>query len=190
VFFVASEGGVDDREGCGGGEQVFDFDFFAFEGFVVEEESAEKGTAVGRKLRDFIDIRDLGVIEADREDFVIGFAAVDHDHETNGLSANDGEGDDAFFAEYEDIEGVAIFGEGAGYEAVVCGVVDGGVEHAIKSEESSGFVELVFDSGAAGNLNDGKELVGNTWSRFDVMPGVDHSEDLSVEIVKSSLPVS
>jgi len=37
---------------------------------------------------------------------------VDHGHQADGAGVNDGERDDGFLAEHEDVERIVIFGEG------------------------------------------------------------------------------
>jgi len=54
----------------------------------------------------------------------------------------------------EDIERISILGQGAGYKAIVPGIVHGGIERAIQSEHAEMIVVFVFVAGIPRDLND------------------------------------
>ncbi len=171
---VEGEGVLNDGVGVIDGEDVIDDDAFVFEGFVIFEEAFEDGQLVRGELVDVMVAVELGVIDVDGDDFVIHLVLVFHGHQADGAGGDEAEGGDGFGTEDEDVEGVAIVGEGLGDEAVVGGVVDGGVQDAVELEEAGFFVELVFVGGAKGDFDDGVELRGEeSVAGRDIVPGGD-----------------
>ena len=69
---------------------------------------------------------------------------VEHLEDADGTDLHDAAGEAGSVDEDEDVEGVAVVGEGAGDEAVVAGIVDGGVEIAVETKDVKFLVVLVF----------------------------------------------
>src|SRR5579862_2572755 len=158
LLLVASQGALDDSEGGVSGADVFDIDAFAFELFVIGEESLEHEQAVLGEIARLDVVAELGIVGSDGDDFVVAGAAVDHGHEANGAGLDERERLDSFLAEDEDIERIVVFGVGLRDEAIVGGVENGGMDDAVDFEQTGGLVELVFDIGAEGNLDYGGEV--------------------------------
>jgi len=60
-------------------------------------------------------------------------------------------------------------------KAVVCGIVNGGVEDAIELDEAAGFVEFILHAGPKGDLDYAVEFLRKFVAReFTSCPGVDH----------------
>jgi len=103
---------------------------------------------------------------------------------------DEGERDDSFLAEDEDVERVVVFGEGLRDEAVIGGVVDSGVENAIEADESAGFIEFIFHAGAEGDLDHAIEFFWKLVAGSDVVPGMDHRAFQDVLILYGHLAVN
>ena len=160
LLLVPGERAFDDGEGGVSGADVFDFDAFAFELFVVGEEALEDEQAVLRKIARFDVVAELGIVRRDGDDFVVAGAGIDHGHESDGAGLDERERLDRFLAENEDVERIVVFGVGLRDEAVVRGIENRGVDDAIDFEQTGGFVELVFYVGAERDLDDGGEVAG------------------------------
>src|SRR5207249_6497343 len=60
---------------------------------------------------------------------------------------------DRLLTEHEHVERIAVLAVGPGQEAVIGGVVDRAVEHAIDAQQARRLVQLVLDLRALGNLD-------------------------------------
>jgi hypothetical protein len=179
LLTVAMECIFDDGIGEGGGLNLVDFDVLGLELFVVEKEAAQHHEAMGRHFGGLVIAVEFRVFEGDGNDLMVLFAAVDHCHEADGPGLDEGEGDDGFLAEDEDVERVVVFSECLGDESVIGGIVDGGVENTVELYESGLLVELVLDAATEGDLDDGVELVRELVSGSDVVPRMDHLKILN-----------
>ena len=81
-------------------------------------------------------------------------------------------------AQHQHVERIVVFGEGLGDEAVVGGIVHGGVEHTIQLDQSADLVEFVLDARSEGDLDDAVELLRQFVAGGHVMPGMDHQASL------------
>lgn len=142
---VAGEGGV---------APAFDFDALAFEVLVDGEEVGDLLEHVGVDLGEIPDILVARVVLADAEDLLVAEALVEHLEDTDGADLHDAAGEAGSVDEDEAVEGIAVVAEGAGDEAVVAGVVDGGVEVAVETEDVELLVVLVLVDTLVGNLDD------------------------------------
>ena len=100
---------------------------------------------------------------ADAKDLLVAEALVEHLEDTDGANLHDATGEAGGVDENEAVEGVAVVAEGAGDEAVVAGVVDGGVEVAVETEDVELFVVFVFIDPLVGNLDDCVDDLGAVW---------------------------
>ena len=80
---------------------------------------------------------------------------------------------------HEHVERIVVFGERLRNEAVVRGIVDGGIEDAVEVDQAAGFVEFVLDAGAEGNLDDAVEFLRQLVAGSHVVPGMDHRKKFS-----------
>jgi hypothetical protein len=176
VFLVALERFLDYAGGGVGGTNLFDFDLFPFELFVVLEKSLQDEEAVRREIAGFEVVAEFGIVGGDSDDFVVGCAGVEHGHDADGTRFDERERLDGFLAENEDVERIIVFGVGLRDEAVVSGIENGGVDDTVHFEEPGGFVELVFDVGAERNFDDGLEITGDIFAGRNVMPCVEQVE--------------
>jgi hypothetical protein len=149
--------------GEGGVAPAFDFDTLAFEVLVDGEEVSDLLEHVGVDLGEVPDVFVAGVVLADAEDLLIAEALVEHLEDADGADLHDATGEAGGVDEDEAVEGVAVVAEGAGDEAVVAGIVDGGVEVAIEAEDVELFVVLVFVDALVGNLDDCVDDLGAVW---------------------------
>ncbi len=108
----------------------------------------------GVDLGEVPDVFVAGVVLANAEDLLVAEALVEHFEDADGTDLHDTAGEAGGVDEDEAVEGVAVVGEGAGDEAVVAGVVDGGVEVAVEAEDVELFVVLVFVDTLVGDLDD------------------------------------
>jgi hypothetical protein len=108
------------------------------------------------------DVIVAGVIFADGEDFFVEDTLVEHLEKADGADFLDASGKAGARDKDEHIEGVAVVAEGGGNEAVVAGVVDGGVEVAVELEDVQLLVVLVFLGAVLGDFNDRAKDFGGT----------------------------
>lgn len=113
-----------------------------------------------------------GIAEGDSDDFLVPGFLIHHLDDPDGITAHQRHGDDAFLAEHQHIERVAVLGIGAGDEPVVCRIVGGGVQDAVEPEQAGFLVHLVFVFAALGNFDDRGKILGADARRGDVMPDV------------------
>ena len=109
---------------------------------------------VGIDLGEVPDVLVAGVVLTDAEDLLVAETLVEHLEDADGADLHDAAGEAGGVDEDEAVEGVAVVAKGAGDEAVVAGVVDGGVEIAVETEDVELFVVLVFVDTLVGNLDD------------------------------------
>ena len=113
---------------------------------------------VGRKLVYRLNASVGGVGEGDSDNLVILLATVDHSHSADGVHLNEGHGNDRLGAKNENVQRVTVICIGARNEAVVCGIVGGGVEYAIETEHTGLFVKLVLTVATLGYFNYGRKI--------------------------------
>ena len=77
-----------------------------------------------------------GVGEGDGNDLLVVLAVVQHGDVADGVAAHQGQGIQHLGAQHQHVQGVAVVAVGAGDEAVVGGVVGGGVEDAVQDDEA------------------------------------------------------
>ena len=153
---VAGEGGV---------APAFDFDALAFEVLVDGEEVGDLLEHVGVDLGEVPDVFVAGVALADAENLLVAEALVEHLEDADGADLHDAAGEAGGVDEDEAVEGVAVVAEGAGDEAVVAGVVDGGVEVAVETEDVQFLVVLVLVDALLGDLDDSVDDFGGLLAR-------------------------
>ena len=112
------------------------------------------------KLCDVGDALVDGVLGEDAENLVVLVSGVDHPHDSDGPALGEGSGDDGLAADDENIERVAVEGDGPGDESVVPGVCGGGGEDPVDCDESRLLVDLVFHLASFGDLDECNELLG------------------------------
>ena len=130
--------------GKGGVAPAFDFDALALEVLVDGEEVGDLAEHVGVDLGEVPDVLVARVVFADAEDLLVAKALVEHLQNADGADLHDTAGEAGGVDQDEAVEGVAVVGEGAGDEAVVAGIVDGGVEIAVETEDLEFLVVLVL----------------------------------------------
>ncbi len=82
-----------------------------------------------------------------------------------------------FLADDQRIEGVAIVAEGSGDETVIGGIVDGAVQDAIQTEQTSFLVQFVLVLTPLRDLDDyGKRLLDDRIVYITVVPRVHASK--------------
>ena len=126
---------------------------------------------VGVDLGEVPDVFVAGVVLADAEHLLVAEALVEHLEDTDGANLHDATGEAGGVDENEAVEGVAVVTEGAGDEAVVAGIVDGGVEVTIEAEDVEIFVVLVLVDTLVGNLDDCVDDLGavGPYGKFQVV---------------------
>jgi hypothetical protein len=146
--------------GKGGVAPALDFDALAFEVLVDGEEVGDLAEHVGVDLGEVPDVLVARIVFADAEDLLVAEALVEHLENADGTYLHDAAGEAGSVDEDEDVEGVAVVGEGAGDEAVVAGIVDGGVEVAVETEDVEFLVVLVLVAALVGDFDDGVDDLG------------------------------
>src|SRR5271156_4161315 len=174
LLAVAAQGIFNDGIGLGCGLNLVYLYRFAFQLLVVLKEAAQHEQAVGRHFGRFAISVELRILGGNGDDLVIFLASIDHGHEADGAGVDDGERGYGLLTEDEDIDGIVVFGKGLRDEAVVGGIVDGGVEDAVELDEAAGLIELVLNAGAERDFDDAVELLRKLAAGSYVVPGVDH----------------
>jgi len=106
------------------------------------------------------DIGDLLVISVERvrsgdgENLVVRLLTIQHPEDPNGAGLDDAARKTGRSNHNQDIEGVAVFREGLGYEAIVAGVMDGRVKNPVELNGARLCVILIFVSGTLRHLDD------------------------------------
>jgi hypothetical protein len=151
-------------DNLGAGERgiapAFDFDALALEVLVYGEEVSDLAKHVGVDLGEVPDIFVAGVVLAYAENFLVGEALVEHFQYADGTDVHDAAGEAGRVDEDEDIEGIAVIGQGAGNESVISGIVDGGVEIAVETEDVEFLVVFVLVAALVGDFDDGVDDLG------------------------------
>jgi len=123
------------------------------------------GLAVGVEFR---------ILGGNSDDFVVGLATVDHGHQADSAGVDDGERHHGFLAEHENIERIIVFRQSLRNKAVVGGIVNGGVENAIKLDQAACFIEFVFHARSKRDLDHAVEFLRKFVAGSYVVPGMDH----------------
>ena len=98
---------------------------------------------------------------------------VAHAHHADGTRLDDRQRVHRLLAEHQRVQRVAVVAEGPGDEAVVGGIVNGAVEHAVEAQQPRLLVQLVLVLAALGNLDDyGKRRLDERVVHVAVVPGV------------------
>ncbi len=126
----------------------------------MAEEVGDLLEHVGIDLGEVPDVLVAGVAFADGQDLFVAEALVEHLKHADGANLHDAAGEAGGVDEDEDVEGVAIVGEGGGDEAVVAGVVDRGVEITVEAEDVEFLVVLVLVDSFEWNLDDSVDHLG------------------------------
>ncbi len=113
-----------------------------------------------RKIARLEILAEFGIVGSDSNDFVVAAAGIDHGHNADGPSFDEGERLNGFLAKDEDIQRIIVFGVGLRDEAIVGGIEDGGMNDAVDSEQTCGFVQLVFHVGAQGDFDQRLKITG------------------------------
>jgi hypothetical protein len=164
--------------GKGGVAPALDFDALAFEVLIDGEEVGDLAEHVGVDFGEVPDVLVARVVFADAEDLLVSEALVEHLQNADGADLHDAAGKAGSVDEDKDVEGVAVVGEGAGDEAVVSGIVDGGVEIAVETEDVEFLVILVLVAALVGDFDDNVDDLGavRPYGEFQV---IRHKSEIS-----------
>ena len=187
VLLVTRERLLDDGDGGVGGADFLDLDLLAFELLIVLKKAFKDEQAMTGKIAGFEIFAEFGVVGGDGDDFVIGGAAVDHGHNADSASFDEGEGLNRFLAKNENVQRVIVFGIGLRDEAVVCGIEDGGMDDAIDFEQAGRLIEFVFEIGTERNFDNGLEIAGDIFAGRNVVPRVDQEFSSPMRLMSLSL---
>jgi hypothetical protein len=115
---------------------------------------------VGVDLGEVPDVFVARVVFADAEDLFVAESLVEHLQNADWTYLHDATGETGSVNEDEDVERIAVVGEGAGDEAIVTGIVDGRVEIAVETEDVEFLVVFVFIAALVGDFDDGVDDLG------------------------------
>jgi hypothetical protein len=163
VRFVVDEvllGFHDLGPGEGGVAPSFDFNALSFEVLVDGEEMGDLTEHVRIDLGEVPNVLVSGVAFAYTEDLLVTETLVEHLEHADGADLHDASGETGGIDEDEAVDRIAVVGQGAWDKAVVAGVVDGGVEVAVETEDVEILVVLVFVDSLVGDLDDGVDDLG------------------------------
>jgi hypothetical protein len=115
---------------------------------------------VGVNLGEVPDVFIARIVLADTQDFLVAQTLVEHFQDADRTNFHDTAGKAGSVYEDEDVEGVAVIGEGAGDKAIVSRIVDGRIEIAVETENVVFLVILVLVAALIGNLDDSVDDLG------------------------------
>jgi hypothetical protein len=142
------------------------------------------------QICDIFPLIHLGFFKGDRDNFLIQFVVVGHGENADRVAFNKAHGLELFSAQDEDIEGVAVFGVGAGDEALVGWIMGGGVQNPVQPEHAGRFVHLIFLLAAFGDFNDCNEFFGLDPGIGDIVPDIHIFSSLLSKLSVISIPES
>src|SRR5699024_9581539 len=108
------------------------------------------------------------------DDLVVLFAIVVHAHQGNGSHLDDTPREGRILHQNEHVEGVLVVVVGLGDKAVIVGIVDVRVEHAVQDHTGNVLVVFVFVAFALETLDHGVDRFGGVRAGFEVRPEVYH----------------
>jgi len=138
----------------GGMTPALNFEALSVEVLVDGEEVGDLSEHVGIDLGEVPDVLVARVVFADAEDLLVAEALVEHLENADGTDLHDAAGKAGSVDEDENVEGVAVVGQGTGDETVVSGIVDGGVEIAVETEDVEFLVVLVLVAALVRDFDD------------------------------------
>ncbi len=171
-FEVALAAFGDGFAGFAGAAPAFHGGDFAFEFLVDGEEVFHLAADVGEDLVHGVDLVVAGVAGGDGEDFLVFLVGVDHVEDADGADFDEDAGEAGLLDEDEAVEGIVVVGEGAGDEAVVAGVMEGGIEGAVEAEDAQVAVVLVLIRRVLGDFDDHSDDFRRVGAGFEVVEAV------------------
>lgn len=132
--------------------------YLVFEGFVNAEKMGHFVEHVAGKLGDIRIALERGIAEADGDYLFVGTAAVVHVDNADRRALNERHRENGFAREHENVESVAVVGEGERNKAVVGGIDRGRIQNSVQTQHSRGLVYFVLGLTALGNLYYGFEF--------------------------------
>ncbi len=127
---------------------------------------------MGRNVAEVVEAVGVRVPCRHREYLFVGRAPIDEMEEADRARVHQAAGEYGDRHQHEHVQWITVVAEGTGEEAVVSGVVDGAVEHAVEPENTQRLVELVLVPLVGGNLDDGGHQVRRVGPGGDIVPGV------------------
>lgn len=162
----------DDLHGLLAAENVAHVRLLALKALVYAEEVTDLAGHMGGQLGD-VGIEVVGrILKGDGDDLLVLRAAVLHADDTDGEAAHKAQRADALAAQYQHVQRVTVLGPRAGDEAVVRGVVRGGIEDAVQTQHARLLVELVLVLRALLDLDHGPEVLRLYAGGGDIMPDI------------------
>ena len=176
IFFNISVLALDDDlDGFLAAEDVADDGLLALQALVDAEEVADFACHMVRQLRDVL-IGVVGrILEGNGNDLFIETAAVLHRNNADGVALHEAQRADAFRAEHQNVQRVAVVRPGAGDEAVVGGIVSRGVENSVETQRAGLFIHLVLVFRALLDLDDREKVLGAHARWCNIMPKIHNS---------------
>ena len=125
-------------------QHVADHGLLALQALIDPEEVLDlAGDVVGQLGNVLIGV--VGrVLEGNGDDLLVERAAVLHRDDADEVALNEAQRTDALRAEHQHIQRVAVVRPGAGDEAVVGGIVRGGVEYAVEDQQTGLLVQRQY----------------------------------------------
>src|SRR3982750_2664171 len=105
-----------------------------------------------------------------RQNLVVGLTAVQHLQNAEGPAVDLTAWKGRLVEMDEDVQRVAVLGQGAGNEAVISRVVHRGIENAIETDHTARLVELVLVPAPCGNFDYCSDVVGRMATGRQLVP--------------------
>jgi hypothetical protein len=113
----------------------------------------------------------------DADYFLIALAFVDHMHHPDRARPEDAQRLDRFLHQDKHVERIVVVPQSPWDKAVVGRVDHGRIQNTVDLQKSRLFVQLVFDPGAFGDLDQGRELLWGFVPDRYVVPGMSHLDN-------------
>ena len=109
---------------------------------------------VAADVADVVDLVVARIAHGHSEHFVIGLGVIDHVEDSHGAHFDHAAGEARMGHHHQDVDRIAVVGDGAGNEAVIAGIVHGRIEGAVQAEDAELDIVFALVTAALGDLDD------------------------------------
>ena len=114
------------------------------------------------------------VLKRDGDDLLVQAALVQHGDHADGIAAHQAQGLDDLTGEHQHIQRVVIICVSAGDQAIIGGIMRGGIEDAVQNQMARFLVQLVFLFAPFFDFDYSDKIVLGNAGRGNIMPDIAH----------------